>query len=384
MIPHHFHRRERPVRAQTTDCSESRGLIAITGANGTIGYHSTLYALRIGYRVRCIVRREDAVSTIKSWPPLREYSSQVEYALVPENTIPGAYDEAITGAKYVVHIAGVWPKPHYHPDNEIYYPFVKSMENVLRAAEKSGTVRRIVFTQAGAGLVSPQDGDTLGTRMNEVLNEFIKVNPHSATLRPPLASPHRAYSAAKAYCMSYLRSLKTSNLPFSIVQVIPGTAIGPSNLISSSKEAFEYMDRMSKALLFNDVTPRYAFGFVQLEDCARVHVEALDETKVPDESIPDWFIAAASTKEGLSGGEVWREAGDMVEREFRDEVERGVFVVGRDNVPVNMPFRVDSKLTERLLFEEGKGFKGFEECVREVGRWYADLAKMEEDVIGGG
>lgn len=44
------------------------------------------------------------------------------------------------------------------------------MENILSAAERSGTVKRIVFTQAGAGLVNPDDGDTLGTRMEEVLD----------------------------------------------------------------------------------------------------------------------------------------------------------------------------------------------------------------------
>jgi enoyl-CoA hydratase/carnithine racemase len=61
-------------------------------------------------------------------------------------------------------------KQNYHPDNEIYHPFVKSMENILSAAEKSGTVRCIVFTQAGAALVNPDDGDRLGTKMDQVLN----------------------------------------------------------------------------------------------------------------------------------------------------------------------------------------------------------------------
>ena len=44
------------------------------------------------------------------------------------------------------------------------------MNNILSAAEKSGTVRRIVFTQAGAGLVNPDDGDTLGTRMDKTFD----------------------------------------------------------------------------------------------------------------------------------------------------------------------------------------------------------------------
>ncbi len=59
---------------------------------------------------------------------------------------------------------------HLHPDNDIYYPFIKSMENMLQAAEKSGTVKRVVFTQAAAGLVDAEDGDTLGTRMDQALN----------------------------------------------------------------------------------------------------------------------------------------------------------------------------------------------------------------------
>jgi hypothetical protein len=45
-----------------------------------------------------------------------------------------------------------------------------SMNNIVSAAEKVGTVKRIVFTQAGAGLVDPEEGDTLGRRMGSVLN----------------------------------------------------------------------------------------------------------------------------------------------------------------------------------------------------------------------
>lgn len=57
-----------------------------------------------------------------------------------------------------------------HPDDDIYSPFMKSTKNVVEAAEKSGTVRRIVFTQAGAGLIDSEVGDTYGNRMNELLD----------------------------------------------------------------------------------------------------------------------------------------------------------------------------------------------------------------------
>jgi uncharacterized protein YbjT (DUF2867 family) len=97
----------------------------VTGANGTIGYACVVHALRAGYRVRCVVRRKSAIADIRRGPSLREYlgrdeqigdlngeaASRVEFAVVPDNTVPGAYDEALKGVRFVVHVAGVWPMP---------------------------------------------------------------------------------------------------------------------------------------------------------------------------------------------------------------------------------------------------------------------------------
>lgn len=41
---------------------------------------------------------------------------------------------------------------------------------MIKAAKKVGTIRRIVFTQAGAGLVDSDEGDTLGNRMDKILD----------------------------------------------------------------------------------------------------------------------------------------------------------------------------------------------------------------------
>jgi nucleoside-diphosphate-sugar epimerase len=173
--------------------------------------------------------------------------------------------------------------------------------------------------------------------------------------------------------MTYLKSLQNAaHLPFSIVQVIPGTVIGPSELTVTASDAAARMDRMSRALLFNDSKPRYAFGFVHVDDCAAVHVEALDEDKVPDGRLPDWYVAAASTPSGKTGSDIWREVGDVVEQNFKQEVESGMVTVGRDNVPVNMPYRVDSNMTESLLLG-GRTFRTLADCILDVGFWYKKL-----------
>ncbi|CAE7188441.1 NAD-binding-10 multi-domain protein [Pyrenophora teres f. teres] len=354
-----------------------RGLVVITGANGTIGYACVLYALQVGYRVRCVVRRSSAIETFKSAPSVQSYLHRIEYAIVPDNILEDAYDEALKGAQYVVHIAGAWPMPHLHPDNDIYYPFIQSTKNLVMAAEKAGTIKRVVFTQAGAGLVDSEDGDTLGTRMDRVLNEQVEVSRTSLEYRPPLKSPHNAYTAAKAQCMDYLAHVQaTGQLSFSITQIIPGTVIGPSEFCNKAEEARAHMDRQSKALLFNDAPPRYAFGFVHVQDCAKIHIEALDEEKVKSEDLPKWFVAAGTVEEGTDVTKLWNAAADIIEKEFGNEVNTGLFQVGRTKVPINAPFRVDSQMTEKLLLG-GEKTRGLEESVCEVARWYVGLKRKE-------
>jgi hypothetical protein len=127
--------------------------------------------------VRAIVRRPSAIDLIKSGPLVQPYIHLIEYFIVPDNTVPKVYDEALTGVDYVIHIAGAWPMPHLHPDDDIYYPFITSTKSLISAATKSGTVKRIVFTQAGAGLVDAEDGDSLGNNMDHILNGTSPPNP---------------------------------------------------------------------------------------------------------------------------------------------------------------------------------------------------------------
>ena len=175
--------------------------------------------------------------------------------------------------------------------------------------------------------------------------------------------------------MTYLNDLRLSKkTPFSIVQVIPGTVIGPSEFVATRSQALKHIDRQTKALLFDEMAPRYAFGFVHVRDCARVHIEALNEENVKSNDLPPWFVAAGTSEEAIDGETIWNKAADMVEKDFRKGVEEGVFKIGRSKIPINMPYRVDSRSTEKVLLG-GDKIKGFEECVKEVAQWYLNLDK---------
>lgn len=214
-------------------------------------------------------------------------------------------------------------------------------------------------------------------RFNTSSPEHVKVNEACKLYLPPLRTPHHAYGAAKAQCMTYLDDLRRqSSTPFEIVQIIPGTVIGPSELVTTPSEALARMDRLSKALLFDYDRARYAFGAIHVEDCAKAHVEALDSGKLDFQQhanrIPPWFVAAASVEEGTTGEQLWTTAADMIEASFPEAVARGTFKVGRSKVPINMPFRVDSRETaEKLL--NGEQMRGLLEGVKDVARWYLEL-----------
>lgn len=213
--------------------------------------------------------------------------------------------------------------------------------------------------------------------MDQALDEQVQVDQQALTYRPPLKSPHQAYCAAKSQCMTYHNDLRVSKkTPFSIAQVIPGTVIGPSEFVITRQDAIMHLDRQTKAILFDDTKPRYAFGFVHVQDCARIHIEALDEEKVKTGDIPPWYIAAATTKTGMTGQQLWKSAMNMMIEEFVEELSifdfRGTFRLGATKVPINMPFRVDSRMTEGMLLG-GDRIRGLEECVREVAQWYLSL-----------
>jgi nucleoside-diphosphate-sugar epimerase len=178
--------------------------------------------------------------------------------------------------------------------------------------------------------------------------------------------------------MTYIDNLRLSKtLPFSIVQIIPGTVIGPSEFVTTRSQALRHIDRQTKALLFDDMKPRYAFGFVHVQDCARIHIEALDEKKVKTEDVPPWFIAAGTSEEGMDGERLWSRAAEMIEKNFKKEVDEDVFKIGANKAPINMPYRVVSQITEQMLMG-GKKIRGLEECIDEVAKWFLALKKHDK------
>jgi hypothetical protein len=68
-----------------------------------------LTVLEAGYKVRGIVLNTGEVEFLKATKPLQAHLENVEFEIVPDITIPGAYDEVIKGVDRVLHLASPLP-----------------------------------------------------------------------------------------------------------------------------------------------------------------------------------------------------------------------------------------------------------------------------------
>lgn len=80
-------------------------LVLITGATGHLGFRTLVLLLQHGYRARIAHRRAAQVDKIQAAASIRPFGDAVEFVLVPDITAADAYDGAIRGVDYVVHVA---------------------------------------------------------------------------------------------------------------------------------------------------------------------------------------------------------------------------------------------------------------------------------------
>jgi uncharacterized protein YbjT (DUF2867 family) len=85
-------------------------LILLTGATGHLGFRTLIFALQSTsplYRVRAAVRSLEKAEQIKAAKSVKPFlgSGRLEFAVVEDILADGAYDEAVKGASFVVHVA---------------------------------------------------------------------------------------------------------------------------------------------------------------------------------------------------------------------------------------------------------------------------------------
>ncbi|KAJ6442662.1 NAD dependent epimerase/dehydratase [Purpureocillium lavendulum] len=352
-------------------------LVLITGATGHIGFHVLVRALEAGYRVRAAVRSQAKADALRAVPALQAVPAaerNLSFVVVPDLTLPGAYDAAFAGdgdekggdaVRYVIHIASPLARDDIGPqqyESELVGPAVKGTLGMLEAARRAGGVRRIVITSSIASLMpvagrSPEDVYTADSRFEAPADVSA------------LGSVLEAYGASKLIAFNETEAWVRREQPaFDVVNVHPSFVMGreevhptPKSLIAGGTNRII----LGVALGVKSAGPLSNMT-VHIDDVARVHVDAL-KPDIPGNT--SYIVSSNSPPDTLNGSD-YAEIPRIVAKHFPKAVESGL-LPNNGSLPGN-PIKADASKTEKTF---GFVHKSFEDQVKDVVGQYLELVQ---------
>ena len=340
-------------------------LVLITGATGFLGYRVLVEALKSGYRVRIAIRSESKIQKVLAAPTIKALNvntDQLSWIIVPDMAAPGAYDEAVKGVKYIIHVASPiptfgGPNPPAKEDYGEYFvkPSIAGITGILRSAAKEPSVKRIVVTSSAVAITPFEYYKGQGDQSRVFM----------AADRIPFAEgpwefEFEAYSAGKAAALNAAEKLVREEKPgFDLVSIIPGWIFGRDELVTEA--AGMRADSTNSVLLSfltglkNEVP--YNGHMALVDDVAKVHVLALD----PKVEGNRGFLTSVDA--------TWQDAHAVLKERYPKAVADGkISLEGKqDTIDIHMP----STETEETF---GFTFQPFEKIVTEVVDQYLELS----------
>jgi nucleoside-diphosphate-sugar epimerase len=199
-----------------------KDLVVITGATGFIGGRVLQILLQQNYNVRIVVRSNDKKQNLLDNLNLAGIE-KAEFAVVPDLVAPGALDTAAAGADYIIHLASPIPLHGYIPPerqhDELIVPAVNATLRALEAAQKSGTVKRVVITSSTVAIVPPA---ILFPSNEPPSGHIASGDDRVPELEPPFANPFVAYTASKVAALNASDKFVVEQAPaFDVVNILP-------------------------------------------------------------------------------------------------------------------------------------------------------------------
>ncbi|KAK5062480.1 hypothetical protein LTR84_004552 [Exophiala bonariae] len=334
-------------------------LILLTGGSGHLGYRTLVEALSKGYKVRAAVRSDAKVAEIKAAKSTQPYIDQLSFILVPDITQEGAFDQAVQGVDYIVHLASPLGIPSDDDEANIIQPAIRGTLSILRSAMKESKIRRVVITSSIAAVAPATNGSTKPTQPYTADN--VLPDPQG-----PYPNPFAAYAASKVLAHNRARDFIAKEKPnFTVINIMPTFVIGKNELATTPQAVVSGSNRIALAALLGSKQPQGPPGAAcHVDDVAFVHIAALDPKIEGNQNFGLNYNGAK--------GIVWDDAIDIVKRHFPKEVESGIFPL--DGSSPSVPAAFDASRTEEVFNFKQKNFEDM--IVSLAGHYAAVSAKL--------
>lgn len=345
----------------------SGSLVLVTGASGHLGFNVITNALTSGYRVRAAVRSQARADDILAAPTIKTLNpgSALTFTIIPDILAPGAYDTATKDVTYIIHTAS--PLSEESPDmvKSMIEPAVHGTLNILHAAAKTPSVKRVVITSSVIAVVPWTD--FIGVEAERIYTANDTVT--DAEVEPPFAHHFQAYAASKVKALNATkRFMEEQQRHFTVNNIMPGFFIGKSGLVTRTEDFIDGhgTNKVAFAPIMGYKNPMTFPGTAaHVDDIAKVHVLALGENVKGGQNF--------GIQTGGVDGIAWDDSIKFAKKHYPKEVEAGVLPANGEQPTKRL--RYDTSATEKTL---GIKFRSYEEAIISVVDAYFEvLAKRK-------
>ena len=241
--------------------------ILVTGGSGYIGAWVVKGLVEKGYTVRVAVRNKSNTQKYQHIIDLGNQNKGSVELWEADLLVEHSFDEVAKGCDSIIHLASPFTLNMDNPQKNLIDPALKGTQNVLNAASKSETVKKIVLTSSIAALF----GDNV-----DLINQNIEeINESHSNSTSSLA--HQPYSYSKLLAEQEAWKIHANQSQWNLVVINPGFVMGPGFTKNSSSGSIDFMKDILKGK-FKMGAPVLNFSFVDVRDIAIAHIKALEST----------------------------------------------------------------------------------------------------------
>lgn len=240
-------------------------IAVVTGASGYVASWIVKLLLENDWQVRGSVRDVSATKKVAHLTALGDDHPGRLELFEADLLSSGSFDAACEGADVVVHTASPFVTGEVEDARErLIEPAVRGTDNVLGAAARADSVRRVVLTSSVVAVNG--DADEVKRTPDGVLTE----EHWNATAR----EDYQPYGYSKTLAEQRAWEL-AEQAPWSLAVINPGFVLGPSLTSRGDSTSIAVMQQMLSGA-FADGVPQLTFGVVDVRDVARAHVAAAE------------------------------------------------------------------------------------------------------------
>lgn len=248
----------------TTPATSRLAPVLVTGASGYIASWLVRYLLEAGHTVHATVRDPKRTESVRHLLNIAEGLPGTLRLFAADLLKEGSFDEAMQGCEIIMHTASPFVLDGFSDAHEaLVRPAVEGTRNVLEAANRTASVRRVVLTSSVAAIY----GDNVDAR--DLPDHRLDETQWNTTS----SVAHNPYQYSKVAAEREAWKISRAQTRWDLVTINPGMVYGPALTTLSQSASIDTLISMGDGRLRTGV-PDLVYGIVDVRDVARAHMLA--------------------------------------------------------------------------------------------------------------